>query len=156
MVWLVLTRSVMTVRVRSERHITNLFANVILLIFLFPLFLFFWFVCLFFFAQNNKFEAIKTLYGLLNYAHFFCSVLKQMPPFPLIPTVLSGISFLVPGMRFLLIVLKIEEKRLKYCSFKSRRYLSTLRKRNLGCYPLGKLRFYQCREKRSDINWNEN
>ena len=33
-----------------------------------------------------------------------------MPPFPLIPTVLSEISFLVPGMRFLLIVLKIEEE----------------------------------------------
>ena len=33
-----------------------------------------------------------------------------MPPFPLIPTVLSDISFLVPGMRFLLIVLKIEEE----------------------------------------------
>ena len=33
-----------------------------------------------------------------------------MPPFPLIPTVLSDISFLVPGMRFLLIVLKVEEE----------------------------------------------
>ena len=31
-----------------------------------------------------------------------------MPPFPLIPTVLSEISFLVPGMRFLLIVLEEE------------------------------------------------
>ena len=33
-----------------------------------------------------------------------------MPPFPLTPSVLSEISFLVPGMRFLLIVLKIEEE----------------------------------------------
>ena len=66
-------------------------------------------VC-FFFAEKNKFEAIKTLEGPLNYAHFFCSVLKQMPPFPVTPSVLSEISFLVPGMRFLLIVLKIEEE----------------------------------------------
>ena len=33
-----------------------------------------------------------------------------MPPFPVTPSVLSEISFLVPGMRFLLIVLKIEEE----------------------------------------------
>ena len=63
-----------------------------------------------FFAENNKFEAIKTFYGPLNYTNFFCSVLKQMPVFPLIPSVLSEISFLVPGIRFLLIVLKIEEE----------------------------------------------
>ena len=61
-------------------------------------------------GQDKLLEAIKTLYGPLNYAHFFCSVLQHMPPFPLIPTVLSEISFLVPGMRFLLIVLKIEEE----------------------------------------------
>ena len=66
--------------------------------------------CFFFFAENNKFEAIKTFYGPLNYTDFFCSVLKQMPVFPLIPSVLSEISFLVPGIRFLLIVLKIEEE----------------------------------------------
>ena len=66
-----------------------------------------------FFAENNKFEAIKTFYGPLNYTDFFCSVLKQMPVFPLIPlipSVLSEISLLVPGIRFLLIVLKIEEE----------------------------------------------
>ena len=63
-----------------------------------------------FFAENNKFEAIKTIYGPLNYTDFFCSVLKQMPVFPLIPSVLSEISFLVPGIRFLLIVLKIKEE----------------------------------------------
>ena len=63
-----------------------------------------------FFAENNKFEAIKTFYGPLNYTDFFCSVLKQMPVFPLLPSVLSEISFLVPGIRFLLIVLKIEEE----------------------------------------------
>ena len=63
-----------------------------------------------FFAENNKFEDIKTFYGPLNYTDFFCSVLKQMPVFPLIPSVLSEISFLVPGIRFLLIVLKIKEE----------------------------------------------
>ena len=68
------------------------------------------FVLFLFFAENNKFEAIKTFYGPLNYTDFFCSVLKQMPVFPLIPSVLSEISFLVPGIRFLLIVLKIEEE----------------------------------------------
>ena len=63
-----------------------------------------------FFAENNKFEAIKIFYGPLNSTDFFCSVLKQMPMFPLIPSVLSEISLLVPGIRFLLIVLKIEEE----------------------------------------------
>ena len=79
---------------------------------LFYLFIYFClcFVLFLFFAENNKFEAIKTFYGPLNYTDFFCSVLKQMPVFPLIPSVLSEISFLVPGIRFLLIVLKIEEE----------------------------------------------
>ena len=79
---------------------------------LFYLFIYFClcFVLFLFFAENNNFEAIKTFYGPLNYTDFFCSVLKQMPVFPLIPSVLSEISFLVPGIRFLLIVLKIEEE----------------------------------------------
>ena len=79
---------------------------------LFYLFIYFClcFVLFLFFAENNKFEAIKTFYGPLNYTDFFCSVLKQMPVFPLIPSVLSEISFLVPGIRFLLIVLKIKEE----------------------------------------------
>ena len=79
---------------------------------LFYLFIYFClcFVLFLFFAENYKFEAIKTFYGPLNYTDFFCSVLKQMPVFPLIPSVLSEISFLVPGIRFLLIVLKIKEE----------------------------------------------
>ena len=79
---------------------------------LFYLFIYFClcFVLFLFFAENNKFEAIKTFYGPLNYTDFFCSVLKQMPVFPLIPSVLSEITFLVPGIRFLLIVLKIKEE----------------------------------------------
>ena len=89
-------------RVPDEKLLTK----VILFIYIFlPLFCF-----VSFFAENNKFEAIKTFYGPLNYTDFFCSVLKQMPVFPLIPSVLSEISLLVPGIRFLLIVLKIEEE----------------------------------------------
>ena len=89
-------------RVPDEKLLTK----VILFIYIFlPLFCF-----VSFFAENNKFEAIKTFYGPLNYTDFFCSVLKQMPMFPLIPSVLSEISLLVPGIRFLLIVLKIEEE----------------------------------------------
>ena len=89
-------------RVPDEKLLTK----VILFIYIFlPLFCF-----VSFFAENNKFEAIKTFYGPLNSTDFFCSVLKQMPMFPLIPSVLSEISLLVPGIRFLLIVLKIEEE----------------------------------------------
>ena len=44
-----------------------------------------------FFAENNKFEAIKALYGPQNYADFFRSVLKQMPLFPLILSLPSEI-----------------------------------------------------------------
>ena len=77
---------------------------------LFYLFIYFCLCFVSFFAENNKFEAIKTFYGPLNYTDFFCSVLKQMPVFPQIPSVLSEISFLVPGIRFPLIVLKIEEE----------------------------------------------
>ena len=67
------------------------------------LFIYFFF---FFFTENNKFEITKTLYEPLNYADFFCSVLKQMPLFPMIPSVLIKVSVLVPGIRFMLVVLK--------------------------------------------------
>ena len=89
-------------RVPHEKLLTKVILFIYILL---PLFCF-----VSFFAENNKFEAIKTFYGPLNYTDFFCSVLKQMPVFPLIPSVLSEISFLVPGIRFLLIVLKIEEE----------------------------------------------
>ena len=89
-------------RVPHEKLLTKVILFIYVLL---PLFCF-----VSFFAENNKFEAIKTFYGPLNYTDFFCSVLKQMPVFPLIPSVLSEISFLVPGIRFLLIVLKIEEE----------------------------------------------
>ena len=59
-----------------------------------------------FFTENNKFEITKTLYEPLNYADFFCSVLKQMPLFPMIPSVIIKVPVLVPGIRFLLVVLK--------------------------------------------------
>ena len=90
---LVLTRS----RVWSECHIRNY------LLTLFYLFIYF-------FTENNKFEITKTLYEPLNYADFFCSVLKQMPLFPMIHSVLIKVSFLVPGIRFLLVVLKKQEE----------------------------------------------
>ena len=89
-------------RVPPEKLLTQVILFIYILL---PLFCF-----VSFFAENNKFEAIKTFYGPLNYTDFFCSVLKQMPVFPLIPSVLSEISLLVPGIRFLLIVLKIEEE----------------------------------------------
>ena len=89
-------------RVPPEKLLTKVILFIYILL---PLFCF-----VSFFAENNKFEAIKTFYGPLNYTDFFCSVLKQMPMFPLIPSVLSEISLLVPGIRFLLIVLKIEEE----------------------------------------------
>ena len=89
-------------RVPHEKLLTKVILFIYILL---PLFCF-----VSFFAENNKFEAIKTFYGPLNYTDFFCSVLKQMPVFPLIPSVLSEISLLVPGIRFLLIVLKIEEE----------------------------------------------
>ena len=89
-------------RVPHEKLLTKVILFIYILL---PLFCF-----VSFFAENNKFEAIKTFYGPLNYTDFFCSVLKQMPVFPLIPSVLSEISILVPGIRFLLIVLKIEEE----------------------------------------------
>ena len=89
-------------RVPPEKLLTKVILFIYILL---PLFCF-----VSFFAENNKFEAIKTFYGPLNYTDFFCSVLKQMPVFPLIPSVLSEISLLVPGIRFLLIVLKIEEE----------------------------------------------
>ena len=89
-------------RVPHEKLLTKVILFIYILL---PLFCF-----VSFFAENNKFEAIKTFYGPLNYTDFFCSVLKQMPVFPLLPSVLSEISFLVPGIRFLLIVLKIEEE----------------------------------------------
>ena len=89
-------------RVPHEKLLTKVILFIYVLL---PLFCF-----VSFFAENNKSEAIKTFYGPLNYTDFFCSVLKQMPVFPLIPSVLSEISFLVPGIRFLLIVLKIEEE----------------------------------------------
>ena len=89
-------------RVPHEKLLTKVILFIYILL---PLFCF-----VSFFAENNKFEAIKTFYGPLNYTDFFCSVLKQMPMFPLIPSVLSEISLLVPGIRFLLIVLKIEEE----------------------------------------------
>ena len=79
------------------RH-KKLFTNLILFIYLF--------ISFFFFTENNKFEITKTLYEPLNYAHFFCSVLKQMPLFPMIPSVLIKVSVLVPGIRFMLAVLK--------------------------------------------------
>ena len=87
----VLTRS----RVWSECDIRN-----------FLLTLFYLFIYFFFFTENNKFEITKTLYEPLNYADFFCSVLKQMPLFPMIPSVLIKVPVLVPGIRFLLVVLK--------------------------------------------------
>ena len=80
------------------RH-KKLFTNLIL----FYLFIYLFF---FFFTENNKFEITKTLYEPLNYAVFFCSVLKQMPLFPMIPSVLIKVSVLVPGIRFMLAVLK--------------------------------------------------
>ena len=89
-------------RVPHEKLLTKVILFIYILL---PLFCF-----VSFFAENNKFEAIKTFYGPLNYTDFFCSVLKQMAVFPLIPSVISEISFLVPGIRFLLIVLKIEEE----------------------------------------------
>ena len=89
-------------RVPHEKLLTKVILFIYILL---PLFCF-----VSFFAENNKFEAIKTFYGPLNSTDFFCSVLKQMPMFPLIPSVLSEISLLVPGIRFLLIVLKIEEE----------------------------------------------
>ena len=79
------------------RH-KKLITNLILFIYLFIYF--------FFFTENNKFEITKTLYAPLNYAVFFCSVLKQMPLFPMIPSVLIKVSVLVPGIRFMLAVLK--------------------------------------------------
>ena len=88
----VLTRS----RIWSECDIRNF------LLTLFNLFIYLFF----FFTENNKFEITKTLYEPLNYAVFFCSVLKQMPPFPMIPSVLIKVSVLVPGIRFMLAVLK--------------------------------------------------
>ena len=89
-------------RVPDEKLLTKVILFIYILL---PLFCF-----VSFFAENNKFEAIKTFYGPLNYTDFFCSVLKQMPVFPLIPSVLSEITILVPGIRFLLIVLKIKEE----------------------------------------------
>ena len=89
-------------RVPPEKLLTKVILFIYILL---PLFCF-----VSFFAENNKFEAIKTFYGPLNYTDFFCSVLKQMPVFPLIPSVLSEITILVPGIRFLLIVLKIKEE----------------------------------------------
>ena len=89
---LVLTRS----RVWSECHIRNF------LLTLFYLFIYFFL----FFTENNKFEITKTLNEPLNYADFFCSVLKQMPLFPMIPSFLIKVPVLVPGIRFLLVVLK--------------------------------------------------
>ena len=89
-------------RVPHEKLLTKVILFIYILL---PLFCF-----VSFFAENNKFEAIKTFYGPLNYTDFFCSVLKQMPVFPLIPSVLSEITILVPGIRFLLIVLKIKEE----------------------------------------------
>ena len=89
-------------RVPHEKLLTKVILFIYILL---PLFCF-----VSFFAENNKFEDIKTFYGPLNYTDFFCSVLKQMAVFPLILSVISEISFLVPGIRFLLIVLKIEEE----------------------------------------------
>ena len=86
-------------RVPHEKLLTKVILFIYILL---PLFCFVSFL-----AENNKFEDIKTFYGPLNYTDFFCSVLKQMAVFPLIPSVISEISFLVPGIRFLLIVLKI-------------------------------------------------
>ena len=74
----------------------KLLTNLILFIYLF----------FYFFTENKKFEITKTLYEPLNYADFFCSVLKQMPLFPMIPSVLIKVSVLVPGIRFMLVVLK--------------------------------------------------
>ena len=92
---LVLTRS----GVWSECDIRNF------LLTLFYLFIYLY-IYFFFFAENNKFEITKTLHEPLNYADFFCSVLKQMPLFPVIPSVLIKVPVLVPGIRFLLVVLK--------------------------------------------------
>ena len=78
----------------------KLLTNHILFVFLFFIYLFIYFL-----KENNHFLIAKTLYEPLNYADFFCSLLKQMSLFPMIHSVLIKVSFLVPGIRFLLVVL---------------------------------------------------
>ena len=55
---------------------------------------------------NNQCTSTDYVNRLLRQYIFFCSLLKQMPLFPLTPSLLTKISFMVPGIRFLLIVLK--------------------------------------------------